>query len=76
MRRLRETNPSQVRGPRGSQTMKLGYQRGGGTMSKLIETTILYLLLTAFAVAGVMYLAPKVGEVLSNHLEQAAHAGE
>jgi len=45
-------------------------------MSKLIETTILYLLLTVFAYYGVTWGVPKVTEVLSERLTQAARAGE
>ncbi len=45
-------------------------------MSRLLETFILYAFLTAFAIYGVLYLAPQVGVAVRDHLEQAAHAGE
>ncbi len=41
-------------------------------MIRLAETTILYLLLTAFALYGVMYLVPAVAEAVSAHLVRAA----
>lgn len=45
-------------------------------MERLIETLILYTLLVIFAIYGITVLAPKVAQVLSTHLEKAAHAGE
>ena len=40
-------------------------------MSRLLETFILYLMLVVFAIYGVLYLAPRVGEVLSERMIRA-----
>lgn len=41
-------------------------------MSDYFENLILYLALTAFAIYGVFYLAPKVGKSLSETTRKAA----
>lgn len=42
-------------------------------MSRLLETFILYLMLTIFAIYGVLYLAPRVGEVLRDKMIEAVN---
>ena len=44
-------------------------------MERVIETLIVYVALAALAIGGVTYLVPKASAVLSERLEQAAHAG-
>ncbi len=44
-------------------------------MTRLLETLILYAMLTIFAIYGVLYLAPRVGHALSNRLESAVKIG-
>ena len=44
-------------------------------MQRLLETLILYLALTIFAIYGVFWLAPAIGQGLSQVLVNAANAG-
>jgi hypothetical protein len=41
-------------------------------MHRLIESLILYLVLTIFAIVGVLYLAPRIASVVSERLERTA----
>ena len=45
-------------------------------MQRLLETFILYTALVIFAIYGVFWLAPAIGQGLQNRLVEAALAGE